>query len=116
MVTKQDKGEKKSNSAPQSVEKMVETKTRAVPPKDAILYVPRDSKKEQFTLSPPKRFELNKGPNMYVPKGTYVARGPIIPPGMNEPVIISRALQKPMKDPTAVPWNYNKAIVTYKGK
>ncbi|XP_070007817.1 uncharacterized protein [Nicotiana sylvestris] len=31
-------------------------------------------------------------------------------------MVISRALQRPMKDPTAVSWNYNIAIVTYKGK
>ncbi|XP_016481864.1 uncharacterized protein LOC107802803 [Nicotiana tabacum] len=72
--------------------------------------------KEQLALSPPKRFELNKGPKMYVPKGTYVVRGPVIPPRLNEPVIISRTPQRPMKDPTTIPWNYNRAIVTYKGK
>ncbi|XP_070017497.1 uncharacterized protein [Nicotiana sylvestris] len=115
-ATKKDKGEKKSNSAPRSVEKTVETKTGAVPPKDAILYVPRASGKEQLKLSPPKRFKLNKGPNMYVPKRTYMARGPLISPRLNEHVVITRAPQKPMKDPTIIPWNYNKAVVTYKGK
>nr|XP_016514663.1 PREDICTED: uncharacterized protein LOC107831416 [Nicotiana tabacum] len=115
-AAKQDKGEKKSNSAPQSEEKIVETKTGAVPLKDAILYVPRAHRKEQLVLSPPKRFELNKGPKMYVRKGTYVARRPVIPPRLSEPVIISRAPQRPMKYPTVVPWNYNRAIVTYKGK
>ncbi|XP_019227200.1 PREDICTED: uncharacterized protein LOC109208530 [Nicotiana attenuata] len=94
-VAKQGKGEKKSNSTPQSAKKNVETKTGAVPPKDAILYVLRGHRKEQTTLSPPKRFELNRGPKMYMPKGTYV---------------------KPMTDPTAVPWNYKRAVVTYKGK
>ncbi|XP_070025754.1 uncharacterized protein [Nicotiana sylvestris] len=115
-ATKQDKGEKKGNSAPQSVEKTVETKIRAVPSKDDILYVFWAHRKEQLALSPPKRFELNKGPKMYVPKRTYVVRGPVIPPRLNEPVIISCAPQRPMKDPIAVPWNYNKAIVTYKGE
>ncbi|XP_070010705.1 uncharacterized protein [Nicotiana sylvestris] len=115
-VAKQGKGEKKSNSAPQSAEKTMETKTAAAPPKDVILYVPRAHRKEQLALSPPKRFELNKGPKMYVPKETYVAKGLVIPPRLNEPVIISRAPQRPMKDPTTVPWNYNRAIVTYKGR
>lgn len=46
-VTKQEKGMKKSNSAAQSVKNMVGTKTGAVPPKDAILYVPRAPTKEQ---------------------------------------------------------------------
>ncbi|XP_075103689.1 uncharacterized protein LOC142178258 [Nicotiana tabacum] len=87
-TVKQDKGEKKSNSAPPSEEKTVKNKTGAIPLKDVILYVPRAHKKEQLALSPPKRFELNKGPTMYIPKGTYVERGP----------------------------NYNRAIVTYKGK
>ncbi|XP_019251271.1 PREDICTED: uncharacterized protein LOC109230200 [Nicotiana attenuata] len=115
-AAKPAKDDKKSNSTPQRIEKTVEAKTGAVPPKDAVLYVPRAPRKEQFVLSPPKRFELNKGPKMYVPKGTYVARVPIISPRMNEPKVISRAPQKPMKDPMAVPWNYNKAVVTYKGK
>ncbi|XP_019244417.1 PREDICTED: uncharacterized protein LOC109224284 [Nicotiana attenuata] len=115
-AAKPAKDEKKSNSTPQRIEKTVEAKTGAVPPKDVVLYVPKAPRKEQFVLSPPKRFELNKGPKMYVPKGTYVARGPVISPRLTEPVVISRAPQKPMKDPTVVPWNYNKAVVTYKGK
>ncbi|XP_070014126.1 uncharacterized protein [Nicotiana sylvestris] len=53
---------------------------------------------------------------MYVAKGAYVMRGPINPPRLNEPVVIGRAPQKPMIDPTTVPWNYNKMVVTYKGK
>ncbi|XP_019265333.1 PREDICTED: uncharacterized protein LOC109242913 [Nicotiana attenuata] len=115
-VAKQDKGEKKSKPTPQNTEKTVETKTGAVPPKDAILYLPRGHRKEQKTLSPPRRFELNKGPKMYVPKGTYVVRGPVISPRLNEPVVIGCALQRPMTDPTVVPWNYSKTVVTYKGK
>ncbi|XP_019263691.1 PREDICTED: uncharacterized protein LOC109241400 [Nicotiana attenuata] len=98
-TAEQDKGEKKSKLAPQNTEKKKETGTGAAPSKDAILYVPRGRKKEQMSLSPPRRFELNKGSKMYVPKGTYVVRGP-----------------RPMTDPTTVPWNYNKAVVTYKGK
>ncbi|XP_019241456.1 PREDICTED: uncharacterized protein LOC109221421 [Nicotiana attenuata] len=115
-AAKQDKGKKKNEPTPQSAEKEVETKTGAVPPKDAILHVPRGHTKEQTTLSPPKRFELNRGPKMYVPKGTYVVRGPIISPWLNEPVVIGCAPQRPMTDPTDVPWNYNRAVVTYKGK
>ncbi|XP_019232258.1 PREDICTED: uncharacterized protein LOC109212969 [Nicotiana attenuata] len=119
-VAKQAKDEKKINSTPQSSEKVVETKTGAAPPKDAILYVPRAPRKEQFVLSSPKRLEQNKVTlkvrKIYVPKGTYMARGPIISPRLTEPVVISRVPQNPMKDPTAIPWNYNKAVVTYKGK
>ncbi|XP_070008630.1 uncharacterized protein [Nicotiana sylvestris] len=69
-----------------------------------------------MSLSPPRRFELNKETQICVTKGTYVMRGPIIPPRLNEPVVIGRAPQRPMIDPTAVPWNYNKSVVTYKGK
>ncbi|XP_070014027.1 uncharacterized protein [Nicotiana sylvestris] len=112
---KQEKGEKKSKPTPQNTEKIVETKIEAVPPKDVILYVPLGHRKEQMTLRPPRRFELNKGSKMYVPKGTYVVWGPIISLRLNELVII-RAPQRPMTDPTVVPWNYNKAVVTYKGK
>ncbi|XP_019229852.1 PREDICTED: uncharacterized protein LOC109210835 [Nicotiana attenuata] len=113
---KQDNGENKSKPTRQSAENTMETKTGAVPPNYAILYVPRGHRKEQMTLSPPRRFELNKGPKMYMPKGTYVVRGPVILPRLNEPVVIGCAPQKPMTDPTAVPWSYNKAAVTYKGK
>ncbi|XP_075074664.1 uncharacterized protein LOC142162236 [Nicotiana tabacum] len=113
---KQEKGDKKSKSPPQNTEKAVGTKIEVVPSKDVVLYVPRGSKKGQVTLSPPRRFELNKRSKMYVPKGTYAERGPIISPRLNEPVIIGRAPQRPMTDPTTVPWNYNKAVVTYKGK
>ncbi|XP_075092145.1 uncharacterized protein LOC142172433 [Nicotiana tabacum] len=113
---KQEKVDKKSKTPPQNTEKAVKTKIEVVPSKDTVLYVPRGSKKGQLTLSPPRRFELNKGSKMYVPKGTYAKRGPIISPRLNEPVIIGRAPQRSMTDPTTVLWNYNKAVVTYKGK
>ncbi|XP_070009551.1 uncharacterized protein [Nicotiana sylvestris] len=116
VVAKQDKGEKKSKPTPQNTEKKMEVETGAAPSKDVILYVPQGHKKEQMSLIPPRRFELNKGAKMYVPKGTYVVQGPIVPPRLNEPVVIGRALQRPMIDPTAIPWNYNKAVVTHKGK
>ncbi|XP_070022365.1 uncharacterized protein [Nicotiana sylvestris] len=113
---KQDKGEKKNKTTPPKSEKKVEVETGPMPPKNAILYVPRGRKEKQMTLSPPRRFELNKTTQMYVPKGAYVMWGPINPPRLSEPVVIGRASQKPMTDPTAMPWNYNKLVVTYKGK
>ncbi|XP_070002538.1 uncharacterized protein [Nicotiana sylvestris] len=115
-AVKQDKGEKKNKPTPQSTEKKVEIETGAEPSKDVVLYVPWGHKKEQMSLSPPRRFELNKGSKMYVLKGTYVVRGPVISPRLNEPVVIVRALQRRMIDLTVVPWNYNKAVVTYIGK
>ncbi|XP_070018031.1 uncharacterized protein [Nicotiana sylvestris] len=120
MAANQAKDDKKNNPIPQSVKEVVETKTGAVLPKDAILYVPRAPRKERFVLSSPKRFKQNKVtltvPRMYVPKGIYVAWGPVISPRLTKPVVISRASQKPMKNPTIVPQNYNKAVVMYKGK
>ncbi|XP_019242027.1 PREDICTED: uncharacterized protein LOC109222075 [Nicotiana attenuata] len=71
---------------------------------------------EKKPKAAPKRFQLNKTAQMYVPKGTYMMWGPINPPRLSEPVVIGRAPQKPMTDPTVVPWNYNKSVVTYKGK
>nr|XP_016449519.1 PREDICTED: uncharacterized protein LOC107774486 [Nicotiana tabacum] len=115
-VVKQDKGEKRSKSIPQNTEKKVEAETGAAPSKDVVLYVPRGPKKEQMSLSPSRRFELNKRAKMYVPRGTYVVRGPITPLRLNEPVVIGRAPQRTMTNPIVVPWNYNKAVVTYKGK
>ncbi|XP_016480683.2 uncharacterized protein LOC107801803 [Nicotiana tabacum] len=116
VFAKQDKGEKKSKPTPQNTEKKVEVETGTAPSKVVILYVPRVHKKEQMSLSPPRRFKLKKRAQMYVPKGTYVVRGSINPPRLNEPVVISHAPQRPMTDATVVPWNYNKAVVTYKGK
>nr|XP_016476206.1 PREDICTED: uncharacterized protein LOC107797798 [Nicotiana tabacum] len=112
---KQDKGEKENKTTPPKSEKKVEIETGATPPKDVVLYIPRGRKERQMTLSPPRRFELNKTTQMYVPKGDYVMRGPINPPRLSEPMVIGRAPQKPITDPTAVPWNYNKLVVTYKG-
>ncbi|XP_070008155.1 uncharacterized protein [Nicotiana sylvestris] len=115
-ASKQDKGEKKKETTPPKSEKKIEVETGATPLKDVVLYIPQGRKEKQMTLSPPRRFELNKTNPMYVPKGAYVMRGPIKPLRLNEPVVIGRAPQKPMKDPTVVPWNYNKTVVTYKGK
>ncbi|XP_070005607.1 uncharacterized protein [Nicotiana sylvestris] len=113
---KQEKGEKKEKNTPPKSEKKIEVETGAMPPKDVVLYVPRGRKEKQMTLSPPRRFELNKTTQMYVPKEVYMMRGPINLPRLSEPVVIGRASQKPMTDPTAVPWNYNKSVVTYKGR
>ncbi|XP_070014359.1 uncharacterized protein [Nicotiana sylvestris] len=115
-VSKQDKGEKNKETTPPKSEKKIEVETGATPPKDVVLYIPQGRKEKQMTLSPPRRFELNRTTQMYVPKGVYVMRGPIKSSRLNEPVVIGCAPQKPMKDPTAVPWNYNKTVVTYKGK
>ncbi|XP_016449287.2 uncharacterized protein LOC107774305 [Nicotiana tabacum] len=115
-AVKQARNEKKINLTPQ----VAETNNGEALAKDAILYVPRAPRKEKLMLNTPKRFEQRKVmlnvPKLYVPKGTYVARGPVISPRLNEPVVISRAPQSPMRDPTAVPWNYSKTVVTYKGK
>ncbi|XP_075096345.1 uncharacterized protein LOC142174449 [Nicotiana tabacum] len=113
---KQDKGEKKNKTTPPKSEKKVEVEIGAMPPKDVVLYVPRGRKEKQMALSPPRRFELNKTTQMYMPKGVYVMRGPINLPRLSEPMVIGRAPQKPMTDSTAMPWNYNKSVVTYKGK
>ncbi|XP_019258201.1 PREDICTED: uncharacterized protein LOC109236474 [Nicotiana attenuata] len=113
---KQDEGEKKNKTAHSKSEKKIEAGTGAAPAKDAVLYVPRGRKEKQMTLSPPRRFELNKATQMYMPKGAYVVRGSINPPRLSEPVVIGRAPQRPMTDPTTVPCNYHKTVVTYKGK
>ncbi|XP_070014907.1 uncharacterized protein [Nicotiana sylvestris] len=119
-MAKQVRNEKKINSTPQNAENVAETKIGAAPAEDVILYVPRTPRKGQLMLKPPKRFEQKKAtltmPRIYVPKGTYVMRRPIILPGLDEPLVISCAPQNPMRDPIVVPWNYNKTVVTYKVK
>ncbi|XP_070025098.1 uncharacterized protein [Nicotiana sylvestris] len=116
VAPKQDKGEEKNKITPPKSEKKVEAGIGATPSKDVVLYVPRGREEKQMTLSPPRRFELNKATQMYVPKGACVMRGPINPPRLSEPVVIGRTPQKPITNPTDVPWNYNKMVVTYKGK
>lgn len=69
-----------------------------------------------LTASTPKTFKVKKGAPMYVPKGTYMVRGTIKPLRLNEPVVIGRVPQKPMTDPSPVPWNYQQTVVTCKGK
>nr|XP_016477632.1 PREDICTED: uncharacterized protein LOC107799074 [Nicotiana tabacum] len=100
---KQDKGKKKNKTTPPKSEKKVKAGIGATPPKDVVLYVPRGHKEKQMTLSPPRRFELNKAAQMYVPKGAYVMRGPINPPRLSEPVVNGRTPQRPMTNPTVVP-------------
>ncbi|XP_075111397.1 uncharacterized protein LOC107791361 [Nicotiana tabacum] len=116
VAPKQDKGEEKNKITPPKSEKKVEAGIGATPSKDVVLYVPRGREEKQMTLSTPRRFELNKATQMYVPKGACVMRGPINPPRLSEPVVIGRTPQKPITNPTDVPWNYKKMVVTYKGK
>ncbi|XP_070022536.1 uncharacterized protein [Nicotiana sylvestris] len=111
VAPKQEKGGKKNKTTPPKSEKI-----GAMPPKDAVLYVPRGRKEKHIDLIPPRRFELNKTTQMYVPKGAYVMQRPINPPRLSELVVIGRASQKPITDPTVLPSNYNKLVVTYKGK
>ncbi|XP_019239268.1 PREDICTED: uncharacterized protein LOC109219287 [Nicotiana attenuata] len=85
-VVNQDKEERKNKTTLQKTEKKVEAETGAAPSKDVVLYAPRGHKKEHMSLSSPRRFELSKGAKMYVSKGTYVVRGPITPPRLNESV------------------------------
>ncbi|XP_075080202.1 uncharacterized protein LOC142165737 [Nicotiana tabacum] len=63
-----------------------------------------------------KEFDLALKAIIAITDGVYVMWRPINPPRLSEPMVIGRASQKPMTDPTAVPWNYNKSVVTYKGK
>ncbi|XP_070034893.1 uncharacterized protein [Nicotiana tomentosiformis] len=67
-------------------------------------------------ITPTPQVAEKRKVTLNVPKGTYVVRGAVISPRLTEPVVISRAPQSPIRDPTAVPWNYSKIVVTYKGK
>ncbi|XP_070030054.1 uncharacterized protein [Nicotiana sylvestris] len=108
---KQEKGEKKTNTVKVELEKKAETKTEAmVPLKNEVLYIPRDRSEKL------QGFEMKRGIPMYVSKGAYVVRGTIKPPQLNEPAVIGCVPQKPMTDPSTVPWNYQQTLVTYKGK
>ncbi|XP_070011009.1 uncharacterized protein [Nicotiana sylvestris] len=108
---KQEKGEKKTSTIKAELEEKAETKTETmVPAKNEVLYIPRGRSEK------PQRFEVKRAIPMYVSKGAYVVRGTIKPPRLNEPVVIGRVPQKPMTDPSTVPWNYQRTLVTYQGK
>nr|XP_016445893.1 PREDICTED: uncharacterized protein LOC107771083 [Nicotiana tabacum] len=113
---KQEKGEKKTKTVKIELEKKVETKAEMAPPKNEVLYIPRGHQEKPLVVGISKKFEVKKGTPTYVPKGDYVVRGTIKRPRLNEPVIIGRVPQKPITDPSAVPWNYQQTLVTYKGK
>ncbi|XP_070020872.1 uncharacterized protein [Nicotiana sylvestris] len=111
VAPKQEKGEKKTNTVKAELQKKAEIKTeKMVPSKNEVLYIPRGRSEK------PQRFEIKRAIPMYVSKGVYVVRGTIKLPRLNEPVVIGRVSQKPMTDPSTVPWNYQQTLVTYKGK
>nr|XP_016441421.1 PREDICTED: uncharacterized protein LOC107767021 [Nicotiana tabacum] len=72
-----------------------------------ILYVPRSTKKVEVQLG---------GPKLYIPGDIQK----IIPNNglrnIIEPVVIGPVAQLPVTNTKAIPWNYNKTVMTYKGK
>ncbi|XP_070005934.1 uncharacterized protein [Nicotiana sylvestris] len=108
---KQEKREKKTNTVKAELEKKAETKTeKMVPSKNEVLYIPRGRSEK------PQRISIKRAIPMYMSKGAYVVRGTIKLPRLNELVVIGCVPQKPMTDPSTVPWNYQQTLVTYKGK
>ncbi|XP_070017715.1 uncharacterized protein [Nicotiana sylvestris] len=81
-----------------------------LPVRNEVLYVPRGRAEK------PQRFEVKRAKPMYIPKGSYVVRGTIQPSRLNEPVVIGHVPQRPMTNPSTVPWNYQRTLVTYKGR
>ena len=55
-----------------------------------------------------------KGPKCYIPGkfSTFDQNQK----GMKDPVVIQIAAQLPITNTKAIPWNYNKVVVTHKGK
>ncbi|XP_075087786.1 uncharacterized protein LOC142169778 [Nicotiana tabacum] len=72
-----------------------------------ILYVPGSTKKVEVQLG---------GPKLYIPGGIQK----IIPNNglrnITEPVMIRPVAQLLVTNTKAIPWNYNKTVMTYKGK
>ncbi|XP_075106868.1 uncharacterized protein LOC142179880 [Nicotiana tabacum] len=72
-----------------------------------ILYVPGSTKKVEVQLG---------GPKLYIPGGIQK----IIPNNglrnITEPVVIRHVAQLLVTNTKAIPWNYNKTVMTYKGK
>ncbi|XP_075095793.1 uncharacterized protein LOC142173842 [Nicotiana tabacum] len=72
-----------------------------------ILYVPGSTKKVEVQLG---------GPKLYIPGGIQK----IIPNNglrnITEPVVIRPVAQLLVTNTKAIPWNYNKTVMTYKGK
>nr|XP_016509786.1 PREDICTED: uncharacterized protein LOC107827208 [Nicotiana tabacum] len=71
-----------------------------------VLYVPGSTKKIEVQLG---------GPRLYIPGGIQK----IVPNNalrnITEPVVIRPVAQLPVSNPKAIPWNYNKTVMTYKG-
>ncbi|XP_010325210.1 uncharacterized protein [Solanum lycopersicum] len=70
-----------------------------------VLYVPESIKRGDVPLN---------GPKCYIPGkfSTFDQNQK----GMKDPVVIQIAAQLPITNTKAVPWNYNKVVVTHKGK
>nr|XP_016436517.1 PREDICTED: uncharacterized protein LOC107762657 [Nicotiana tabacum] len=86
------------------------------PRKSGVLYLLRGRPEMPLVLSAPKKFQIQGAKPMSAPREAYVTRGTIKLPRLDEPVFIGRVPQKPMTDPTTIPWNYNRSVMTYKGK
>ncbi|XP_019239957.1 PREDICTED: uncharacterized protein LOC109219945 [Nicotiana attenuata] len=75
--------------------------------KNTVLYVPGSTKKVEVQLG---------GPKLYIPGGIQK----IVPNNglrnITEPVVIRPVAQLPVSNTKAIPWNYNKTVMTYKGK
>ncbi|XP_009610714.2 uncharacterized protein [Nicotiana tomentosiformis] len=71
------------------------------------LYVPGSTKKLEIQLG---------GPKLYIPRGIQK----IVPNNslrnITEPVVIRLVAQVPVTNTKDIPWNYNKTIMTYRGK
>ncbi|XP_060194914.1 uncharacterized protein LOC132624106 [Lycium barbarum] len=73
-----------------------------------ILYVPGATKKKETLVT---------GPKLYVPSGfPRFGQNQNGLGKMTEPIVIKHTTQLPVTNMKTVPWNYNKTIVTYKGK
>ncbi|XP_070018950.1 uncharacterized protein [Nicotiana sylvestris] len=98
------------------------TKWDVSPIQDVPLFVKGAPSSENVTLFVPKVTRLEVCSNIPSPR-LYVLRGhPITRQkqgstnGITERIIIRPAMQPPVTNTKTIPWNYNKIVMTYKGK
>ncbi|XP_070002052.1 uncharacterized protein [Nicotiana sylvestris] len=98
------------------------TKWDVSPIQDVPLFVKGAPSSQNVTLFVPKVTRLEVRSNVPSPRLYVLGGHPITRQkqgstnGITEPIIIRPAMQPPVTNTKIIPWNYNKTVMTYKGK
>ncbi|XP_009788630.2 uncharacterized protein [Nicotiana sylvestris] len=98
------------------------TKWDVSPIQDVPLFLKGAPSSENVTLFVPKVTRLEVRSNVPSPRLYVLGGHPITRQkqgstnGITEPIIIKPTMQPPVTNTKTIPWNYNKPVMTYKGK